>query len=147
MKRVVMFLAIPLALAAGATGASAQQDEWTAQVRILLRAVAETFEQAGYSATHDPFTGALDDDETGSVTLNLRAGVEYQIVGVCDTDCSDMDLTLFDENGNEIDEDILMDDTPIVTVTPARNGRFRVQVAMADCSAEPCRFGVGAWGR
>jgi hypothetical protein len=33
-------------------------------------------------------------------------GVSYLIVAVCDQDCRDMDLCLFDENRNLISEDI-----------------------------------------
>jgi hypothetical protein len=32
-------------------------------------------------------------------------------------------------------------------VTPSRSATYRVKVTMAKCSAEPCRFGVGVFGK
>lgn len=75
-------------------------------------------------------------------TVTLRANAEYTFVGACDRDCSDLDLQLFDENGNLIDEDLLSDDVPVVTVVPEWTGRFYVKVIMARCSVSPCGYTV-----
>jgi hypothetical protein len=74
--------------------------------------------------------------------VTLHEGVEYTFVGACDRDCSDLDLQLYDENGNLIDEDLLRDDVPIVSVTPEWTGRFYVKVIMAECSVNPCGYTI-----
>ena len=146
MKRVLVTLALGAMLIS--TAAFARQDEWVRQVRRQLQnAGAQVFADRGYELTHQIYTGSLDEGETETVTINLDVGVEYQIMGACDNDCTDVDLTLYDGAGNEIDQDLQLDDYPIVSVTPRRAGSFRVVVSMADCSAEPCRYGIGVFGR
>jgi hypothetical protein len=34
-----------------------------------------------------------------------------------------------------------------VSVEPNRSGVFKVKVTMARCSAEPCRYGIGIFGK
>lgn len=144
MKRIALIAAVGALLLAPAAHA---QDAWTQQVRTQLSAAGGVFEANGYELTHRIYTGALDDTEEEMVQLDLDIGREYQIMGACDADCSDLDLTLYDGNGNVVDSDLLDDDVPVVTVTVSRSGTFSVRVSMAACSAEPCRYGIGIFGR
>ena len=140
-----------IALAAGAmllvSSPATAQDEWTRQVRSQLRAAGERFEQDGYELTHDISTGSLNQGASYRVTMDLSIGTEYFIMGVCDEDCSDLDLVLYDRAGNIVDSDMAMDDYPIVNVVPSRSGTYTVEVRMATCSIAPCRYGVGVFGR
>jgi hypothetical protein len=122
------------------------QDEWIQQVRTYLEAAAEVFEERGYRPTHDIFTGSLDEGAEEPIRFDLKAGIEYYVMGACDNDCSDLDLILLDANGNEVDSDLLADDAPIVGVTPGGGATYSATVRMVTCSAEPCRYGVGIWG-
>ncbi len=125
----------------------AQTDRWTNQVReqLLKAAIAAGF--GGYQMTYDPFIGDLGRGGESDVTLNVRSGVSYAIVGVCDNDCRDIDLRLYDDNGNLIVSDIQRDDTPVVKFTPRWNARFTVRVIMANCSNAPCRYGIGFFNK
>lgn len=145
MKRILLLTAALAALFAP-TPARAQ-DAWVRQVRAQISAVGSRFEQQGYELTHRIYTGSLNDDASEMVELELDVGMEYQIMGACDEDCTDLDLTLYDGRGNVVDSDILDDDVPLVSVTVSRSGAFRVRVSMAACSAEPCRYGIGIFGR
>ncbi|HVX87745.1 MAG TPA: hypothetical protein VG940_02370 [Gemmatimonadales bacterium] len=144
MKRVLVSALLGASLVATAAQA---QDRYEEVVRSELRRVGQTSENSGYHLTTDIFMGRLDDDATTNQNVTLQAGQDYAIWGVCDQDCSDIDLTLYDDDGNQIDQDIQTDDKPLVRVTPRRNGRFRIRVSMANCSANPCRYGVGVWAR
>lgn len=146
MKRSVYAFLGLIALLVPAAPAVAQ-DQWVQQVRTLIRESGKRFEEEGYSLTHEIFTGSLNDDAKDTVNLDLSIGTEYYIVAACDTDCSDVDLVLYDPAGNEVDSDTLMDDFPIVQVTAPRSGTYSVHVSMATCSVNPCRYGVGAFGR
>jgi hypothetical protein len=146
MKRILLLTAALAAALLAPTPASAQ-DAWVRQVRAQISQAGTDFEQQGYELTHHIYTGALADGGSEMVELELDVGMEYQIVGACDEDCTDLDFTLYDGNGNEIDSDLLEDDYPMVSVTVSRSGAFRVRVSMADCSAEPCRYGIGVFGR
>jgi len=145
MKRLI--LAAVLGAAVLATTAATPQDEWEKQVRAQLTAVGEHFATQGYTLTHRVWTGALADGATTTVQIPLQGGREYQIMGVCDTDCSDLDLRLYNPAGTEIDSDLLEDDAPIVSVESARAGTYTVRVLMAACSEEPCRYGIGVYGK
>jgi hypothetical protein len=146
MKRTALALAA-VAAAFLTTTAAAPQDEWVAQVRRILQTAGRTFENNGYSMTHRIYTGSLNAGRNEMVALTLDIGTSYQILGACDTDCSDLDFVLYDGAGNQIDDDVATDDVPIVSVTPRRSGTFRVKVIMATCSAEPCRYGVAVFGK
>jgi hypothetical protein len=142
-----LLVAASLAAAAVLPSAAHAQDQWDQQVRTLISQAGKTFEDHGYRMTHQVMTGSLAAAADEMVQVTLEAGKQYQIMGVCDTDCSDMDLTLFDGAGTQVDTDVLADDVPIVTVTPTRSGTFRVKVAMVTCTNAPCRYGLGVFGK
>jgi hypothetical protein len=145
MKRILLTAALGAALLVPITASA--QDAWVRQVRAQLSQAGQTFEQAGYTLTHRIYTGSLNDGGAEIVQLDLDVGMEYQIMGACDEDCSDLDFTLYDGAGNVVDSDMLEDDYPVVSVAVSRSGVFRVRVSMAACSAEPCRYGIGVFGR
>ena len=145
MKRLLLTAALGAALLAPV--AAHAQDAWVRQVRSLLSVAGRTFEEHGYELTHRMYTGSLNDDGSEMVEIELDVGMEYQIMGACDEDCSDLDLILYDGRGNVIDSDMLDDDFPVVSVTVSRSGVFRMRVNMAACSVEPCRYGIGVFGR
>lgn len=142
MKRVVVSALLGVTLIATTAHA---QDQWERVVRDQLRQVGNASEGRGYSMSHDIYNGRLDNHASTDLTLNLDGGKAYEIWGVCDQDCSDIDMVLYDDNGNEIDSDLLDDDKPLVQVTPRHSGGFRIKVTMAACRANPCRYGVGVW--
>ncbi|WP_228051835.1 hypothetical protein [Sphaerospermopsis aphanizomenoides] len=125
----------------------AQVDPYTSQIRDQLIRAALAAGFSGYTLTHDPFIGNLGRGGYDDITINLRSGVSYAIVGVCDSDCRDIDLKLYDDNGNLIVSDTENDDTPFVWVTPRWNARFTIRVIMPSCSNAPCRYGIGAFGK
>jgi hypothetical protein len=142
-------LAAALALSASAlTAAPAHaQDTWERQVTRLLGQVASVATDNGMTLTHEPWIGSLNDGTSERHTINLRAGTSYALVGVCDNDCTDLDFRLYDANGNEVAEDVATDDTPVITITPRRSGQYVLQAVMADCRADPCRYGIGVYGK
>lgn len=148
MKRLALVLTAAAGLIVSShTPARAQSDEWVAQVRRQLQAAGHRLEGSGYSMTHEIFTGSLNNGANEFVAVPLDIGMSYELIGTCDTDCSDLDLVLFDPDGNQVDSDVQLDDVPIVSVSPRRSGTYRVKVIMAKCTAEPCRYGIGVFGK
>ena len=134
--------ALALALLPSAVAAQNQYEE---QVLAQLELAADVFFSAGY----EPLlwdAGALDDDATDLFTVTLQAGYTYALVGVCDEDCSDIDLSLLDGYGNLVVEDIEVDDAPVIEFTVTASGDFTLGVEMYECSVEPCYYGVGLFG-
>ena len=130
------------AVAALLAAPAASSDEWADQVDRLIDAAAEPILAEGYHYGGFSREGSLGDDGSEDLKVRLGAGMEFMLVGACDTDCSDLDLTLYGPDGGEIASDLLTDDFPIVHVTPKSDGIYRLHVAMVACSAEPCRYAV-----
>jgi hypothetical protein len=134
--------ALTLALAA-----PAQANEYEAVVRAQLEAVKAIGEGEGFRHAFDDHYDLLGNQASDEYSFELKSGREYFIAAVCDQDCSDLDLKLFDENDNVIAEDALVDDAPIVRVTPRWSGKFRLNVTMFDCGNAPCFYGISVMGR
>jgi len=122
-------------------------DQYTDSIKVQLMAIALEVLGGNYQPTHEPIIDELNDNEVDYHYLSLEEGVEYGIVAVCDQDCTDVDLWLYDENNNLIDEDTDTDDYPLVTVSPQWTGDFKVKVKMYDCDASYCNYGVAIFGR
>ena len=145
MHRVAV--AVTVALAFLAPTAQAQENQWRTQVEGYLTRAAKTLSDKGYEQTHETQIGSLADDDNESFNLTLHAGTTYALVGVCDNDCSDLDLVLYDADGDQVDSDVQTDDVPIVQVTPHETMRYRVKVMMAVLKTNPCWYGIGVYGK
>ena len=144
MLRAVALLAL---LASVPTALSAQievLDPFQRTVYQQLRHYEEEFEVQ--EMTHAVYLSQLNNESTETVTVDLEAGVNYLILGVCDEDCSDLDLELF-QGTTLVDEDMASDDYPVVTVDPTASRTYRLRVTMAACSETPCRYGIAVYER
>lgn len=139
MRTVLLVLIGVVALAHPAGG----QDEFERQVRAQLDRVGTNLEKKGFTLTTQIYTGRLDAERNEEVTVRLRAGVNYAIVGVCDTDCDDLDIVLYNANGREVAADVERDDVPVVEIRPDRDGTFTARAVMVNCTSAPCAYGLG----
>ncbi|KPK79154.1 MAG: hypothetical protein AMS25_13660 [Gemmatimonas sp. SM23_52] len=141
MRRVSLFLFLGAWLTLPAQARA--QSQWEQQVLDQLRTAGDVLGPDGYTLRGDPHTGTLKNESSEDFSIALEGGVRYILVGVCDNDCTDVDLRLLDESGQEVDSDFEDDDVPMVEAAPARAARYTVHVHMAKCSTEPCFYGVG----
>ncbi len=118
------------------------QQGWSNLRELLLDQASETMAQEGFLAAGDLHEGRLADDASVPISLHLRRGQETVLVGFCDFDCEDLDMTLYDAAGGDVGSDTKTDDVPIIRMTPAQNGNYRLVVTMADCQHDPCSYGV-----
>jgi hypothetical protein len=77
----------------------------------------------------------------------LRAGADYRFEARCDTDCTDLDLSLRHANGRELIVDRDHDDFPGFTFRAPYTGAYRVNLEMARCRAYRCQVGAVVLGR
>ena len=100
---------------------------------------------------YEPFDlrkeGRATNDEEQDFSWDLEHGFEYQLVGVCDENCTDLDLILLDSSGNQVVQDLLVDDVPILEITPPQTETYVVRVRMATCSENSCAWRVDAYRR
>ncbi len=111
------------------------------QVILSQLGIAEqTLRQQGFQQVGQPVSGSLNQGLQWNWPVSLNAGWDYRILGVCDQDCADLDLTLFDQAGVLISQDTSTDDHPLLQSQPAWNGPFTIQVTMYNCSVPPCYY-------
>jgi hypothetical protein len=119
------------------------QGQFERQVRAQLDKVGQNLAKQGFELTTQIYTGELDNERNEEVTVRLRAGVRYAIVGVCDEDCDDLDIVLYNAGGREVASDVQDDDVPVVEITPDRQATFSARAVMASCKKDPCSYGLG----
>lgn len=138
MNKVVLFI-LAATLSFLSSGAHAQS--YADTVWDQLQDWYEDYSDDGYSV-ESYVIGKLDEDESDSWTFWLDGGNDYTIIGVCDEDCGDIDLTILDDDDDVVDEDVLEDNYPIVSVSPRGDGAYTINVDMYECDVEPCYFGI-----
>jgi hypothetical protein len=79
--------------------------------------------------------------------VDLTAGRPYLIVGVCDNNCTDVDLALQDENRVVVASDTAADDHPMIRFTPSTTATYWIEPTMHQCSADPCGYGIGVFAK
>ena len=134
-------------LAAAMTSQVTAQNTYQQQITRQLTNAAGAVSGQGYTADRAPVMGSLNDDARESVLMQLSSGVRYAILGVCDNDCTDVDLRVQDPMGNMVGEDLATDDTPVVEFVSGQTGQYRVTVMMATCNTNPCYYGVQVFAR
>ena len=116
-------------------------------ISLQLQQAQGVLAQQGYQQVGQPFTGGLQPGEAWNIPAQMHTGYEYQVVGVCDRDCSDLDLRLFDGNGGLIIEDTSVNSQANVGVIPTSSGAFTIQVHMYACTVAPCYYAVALYAR
>jgi hypothetical protein len=143
MKHLLLFAFLSLFFVPTSTYAQCSSSVVNSQVERI----DEILQADGYSLTHDVECLSLGDDEWGYYILNLNRGFTYKIVAVCDADCSDMDMKIYDGSGGMADQDVEDDDTPIVNITPSSSGEYALWLKMYDCSVNPCVSAIVVYGK
>lgn len=101
----------------------------------------------GFSHIAGPFGGGLPARLTRRVQLSMRAGQEYEVIGVCDARCRDLNLRLFDANDRLVSEDVLTNNVPVLDVRPRFTGLYTIEVEMAACGGDPCYYALNVYAR
>ena len=121
---------------------------YTDQMQGYMARYAQDFAYSqGYQSTGNMQTGSTNQGTNTSHYVQLSGGMSYVIIGVCDRDCTDVDLRLFDPSGNNIATDVATDDHPTLRFQASMNGNYRLQVEMPNCSHNPCFYGFQVFMR
>jgi len=92
---------------------------------------ASRLAQKGFRIRTDS-TSSLRENYYRDYTVTLYRGNSYVIFGCGDANARDIDIHIYDENGNLIDRDRFQNSRPVVEVTPKWSGPFTVRVKMDD---------------
>lgn len=120
-------------------------NHYTEEVAAQLIFIGRKYIEAGWTSSHEPYLNSLRANNSYYIPYYLRAGNSYSIFGVCDGDCSDIDLSLYDNNGNLIAQDNDSDDYPIVSANIYRSGSYQIKVRMYSCRTQDCLYGLAAF--
>lgn len=102
-------------------------DEDTAVARaaaVFFRHVASK----GYDTLRSEDSDVLSPGQTMTYTVTLYRGVDYILFAAGDNNIEDLDIYLYDEEGNRVARDTLTDNYPVVSVTPRWTGEFKLQI-------------------
>ncbi len=141
------FASVALAAAIFAFPRAGAAQDYRAIVMAQLDTVARPIAQNGFRPEpsvldRDAVVGALAKGATSMMEITLVGGVNYFIAGVCDGDCSDLDLRLFSaDSTTPVAEDTADDDAPMLTFTAPKSGRYMLAVDMAECKESMCYYG------
>jgi len=95
------------------------------------------------------FIGYGAEGSVHSHSIDLTEGWDYIIPAVCDQDCGDIDLFLYDPNGALVASDTSVQryqdfstTNAEIEITSTSGGAFRIDVKIHSCSTSTCYYGV-----
>jgi hypothetical protein len=131
----------------GPRGAPRRQSARSPQGEVVeqVAMIAPLLSMRGFIPAFPTMLGQAAQSASDSREVPLEKGVRYIITARCDADCHDVDLTLADAQGKPVQADAESDAFPTIGFVPRETGVYRVGVRMAQCSQEPCAFGVAVF--
>lgn len=136
-------LAVSISLSGCATtGVPKTSTEVVKDLQHQARAIARG---RGYTGSQVFNGGSLEQRETGTLRFALQGGERYVAIGLCDKECSDIDIGVYDEQGIEIAGDRAEDAIPIVELDPEEDTTVIFRLKMLQCDLEPCAYALGVF--
>lgn len=142
---LVLVLSCPSIGSAAAQGSNTLTLEAKKTVLALLQKSTVHYATLGYVPVDEDLVdmNALEEGESDAeLVYSLKGRATYVIHGVCDGDCDDLDINVYDEKGKLLASDTDEDDTPALELKAASDTDFTVEVVMASCTNGPCFYGV-----
>jgi hypothetical protein len=149
LKRAVVALLL-IALAPSAARAMAPQDlrSWRGTPKKQMqRFWSEQKPTYGFGYAGEMAVGALEQDAAKQFRFEFLGYREYLVKGICDGDCDDVDIYVYDRCDNLVDNDTLPDADPMVSLGPGVDGSHKIRVTMPACRVEPCYYAVQVFQR
>jgi hypothetical protein len=142
LRRPIVLLALLTSILPATAFAQCDADnKYMATVRAQAIVTGVIFANDGYELVN-VLCGTLREGEEGSYTSTISPGSLIGYVAVCDEDCSDIDLRMY-EDGRLVAEDPNPDDWPIIRYQARQGGNnYRIVASMYACSTEPCYYAI-----
>lgn len=128
--------AIAATVLAGAASPALGQNIYISQ---LYNQVLENADIMGAGYALDAFgVQRMLPGDSFRIPVAVPANVNLTVMGDCDEDCVDMDVAVYDQGGAMLDDDILPDNFPVVSITSGSSTYLEVEMTMVDCQAAYC---------
>jgi hypothetical protein len=121
--------------------------EWEALVRIKLAGAALLLSIVDAHWAYDPYIGKLEEDTSFDIRVPLHRGTRYMLIGVCDDDCRNLNMKMYDEDGEFVGQNSGRTTTPDLEIIPEQTQRFTVRMTMKRCDEDPCYYGLGVYSK
>jgi hypothetical protein len=118
------------------------QQRWERQVQERVQRAIDAVGGASPRVPVVKQSGMLNTDEAASFQTTLDQGTSYTIVGVCDDDCSRLQLTLLTPSGSEIAKERNSESLPTLHFTPQTTMSYGIRVVMEGCRWNPCWYAI-----
>lgn len=144
---IAAFLTLVL-LASSATAAPQSMASWRASAKAHFQSLWQELKRdMGFGYAQDMVAGALEAEDDEYFAFDFVGHRDYVVAAVCDSDCGDLDLVLYDEADNVIAADRDPDAEPVMTLRAGLAGRYYIEAVMVSCSVEPCYYAVQVFHR
>jgi hypothetical protein len=124
------------------SGSGSSSSDWAVLAQRMMDQMRQTFGGRGYSLADFEHDGQLGASGSERIPIHLSSGTN-QLVGLCDNNCSDMDLELLDASGKIVGSDLEKDDFPMIAVT--QSGDYSLLVKMVKCNSASCNYQLRVW--
>lgn len=136
-----------LCLMAGAPAQAQVPDPFARELAQKLAFAEAALAEQDYMRAAGPFAGGLAQNASRQITLTLRAGQDYRIVGVCEQTCGAPSLRLIDPNQRQIARGMPESGASVMHVRVAFMGAYNVDVQLPRCAAAQCWYAVNVYAR
>jgi hypothetical protein len=108
--------------------------------RITAATIFIKLRDRGYSLRDFFSSGLLRRGQSAVIATTLSAGNSYTLVAAGCEDAYDVDLAVYDENGNRIGTDSDTSDVAVVSVTPRWSGTYYLKVTMFNSTSNGAHY-------
>ena len=135
---------LALAMTLGLATVSSQADIYVDSIAEQISGVTDAMSEEGWVMESIVMSKLNENSEDTWSFVPVR-GQRYRLVAVCDQDCPDIDLFIYDSHENLVDSDEEEDAYPVATISSADGNSYDYTVKMYSCTAEPCYYALGIY--
>lgn len=148
IRRRSVAVLLALVLTSGTALALPQMGQWRNNAKAHFETLWQQLKaEMGFGYAADMVAGSLAAEDDEYFPFDFVGHRDYVIAGICDSDCRDLDLVLYDDNDNVIAADREPDAEPVLTLRAGLTGRYYIEAVMASCSVDPCFYAVQVFHR
>lgn len=145
LRRVAALFVVLTLLAPAAVEAFSQRGmkQWRDIAQSEMRTIWQRLKaERGFGYAGDMVVGSLQQGGHEYFEFDFVKHREYVIKGICDGDCGDIDLYLYNRRNDLVQSNTRPGAGPAIQLGTGYDGRYKIQTSMASCSVEPCYYAV-----
>lgn len=144
MKKHLITSTLFVVLLVGASTSSFAYDPDYGMIVDLLHSIRTEHPRIKYERSTGSNMSYMNQGEYESYIVELPSAGSFEIVAVCDRDCDDISLDVYDSSKTKIAMNRSKTDFPIVRfdINDPFDTTVKVHVNMNRCHKNPCEYGI-----